>query len=173
VNQKKKLTEAALVGDVSIEDTDGDLSHDSDTITFDGILSISALAVGNDGKHHEIGYSVSISASADYSWETDERPTGWNHRTDSETWTSTSYAALGDIQVHALEFDPEGVCYYNNEEVSAETLLQNLPHSTQKQLLNPTVISNLMDKTFEAELEELEAPSKDDYFNEPDYGEYY
>ena len=172
MNQKKKLTEA-IVSDVQIQDADGDTSHDSDTITYDGILALSALAVGNDGKHHEIGYSVTVSASADYSWETDESPNGWNHATDSETWSSSSYAALGDIEIHSLEFDPESSCYYNDEEVSAETLLQNLPHATQKQLLNPKMISNLMDKTFEAELEELEVPSKDDYFNEPDYGEYY
>jgi hypothetical protein len=80
---------------------------------------------------------------------------------------------VGDIQVHLLEFDPESVCYYDNEEVPVETIQQNLPLLTQKQLLNPKVISDLMDKIFENEAEKLETPSKDDYFDEPDYGDYY
>jgi hypothetical protein len=161
-----------LVSNISLAEYDGDFDSTSDTISFDGIISLAAKAVGNDGQQHDIGFSANVSASADFSWESDEHPTGWNHKTDSPTYTSTTYAAAGEVTIHLLEPDEDTPCYYDNEEVPMETLQQNLPLATQKQLLNPSTVSRLMEEAFQAEAEKMEAPSEDDYAEyEPD--EYY
>jgi len=154
---------------MTLIESDGDFEIEKDTISYEGILNLGAKAIGNDGQQHDIGFSANVSASADISWETDERPTGWNHKTDSETYTSTTYAAAGEVTIHLLEPDGDSPCHYDNEEVPLETLQQNLPLATQKQLLNPSTISKLMDNAFQSEAEEIEPPSGDDYADyEPD-----
>ncbi|HEY6436816.1 MAG TPA: hypothetical protein VIY47_09505 [Ignavibacteriaceae bacterium] len=130
---------------------------------------MASIAVGNDGQTHHIGYSLIVSASVDYEWESDEHPTGWNYKTDNATYSSSTYASISNVTMHSIEPDTSSPCYYDNEEVSMETLQQNLPLSTQKQLLNPTTIADLMNSSFANQAEKLDPPDPDDYFDEPDY----
>jgi hypothetical protein len=161
------------VSDISVVDYSGDYDTTSDSISFDGIISLSAKAVGNDSLIHEIGYSLNVSASVDYSWETDERPTGWNYSRDDATYSYSTSAVISDVEIHLLSPDTESTCYFDNEEVSMETLQQNLPPATQKQLLNPAIIAGHMENGFQDQAEKLDPPSKDDYDDyERDDGRY-
>lgn len=169
-SQKKKLTEAEQVSDLSVQDYNGDFESDGSTITYEGGLSMAGKAMGLSGEVLDIGFDVNINAKIDYEWETDERPTGWSHKSDRPTYSSSMYPVSTDVMVESVSFSTETPFIIQNEEVPFQSINKYVHPATLKQLLNPAVYSRAMAGAFQAQLDKLDPPeydSNDDY--EPDY----
>lgn len=127
-------------------------------------------AMNLNGEVLDIGYDVDISAMVDYEWESDEHPTGWNHGTDSPTYSDSLYASGSDVIVNSVEFSTESNFIIQNNEVPFHSINKYIHPATLKQLLNPAVYSNAMSGAFQSKLDNLDPPEYDpgdDY--EPDY----
>jgi hypothetical protein len=169
-NQKKKLTEAVQVSDVSIQDYNGDFDSDGSTITYEGGLNMAGKAMGLSGEVLDVGFDVDITAKIDYEWESDEHPTGWNHGTDSPTYSSSLYASGTDVLVESVAFSTDSMFLIQDEEVPFHSVNKYIHPATLKQLLNPAIYSQGMLGAFQAQLDKLDPPEYDpgdDY--EPDY----
>ncbi len=128
-------------------------------------------AMGLNGQLLDIGYDVDINAKMDYEWETDEHPTGWNHKSDQATYTSSMYPSGTDVIVQSVSFSPDSVFIIQNEEVPFQSINKYVHPATLKQLLNPAVYSRAMSGAFQAQLDKLDPPENDydDYSDDRDY----
>jgi len=164
--QKKKLTESAQVADIKVTEFHDNPHADSDSITFDGSISLSATAINRNGQPAAIGYSVDVKAEAGLGWESDESPTGWNHKTDSPTYTSYAYAESGDISVTSVQFTDGAEYYVNNEAMELQEFYQHIDPTALKQLLNPEIYVKALGSEFDRATENLEPPEQE--FDEPE-----
>jgi len=166
-NQKKKLTESVQVSDLSVQDYQGDFESDSDTITYEGTVSMAGKAMGISGEVLDIGFDVDVIARVEYEWESDEQPTGWNHGTDSPTYSTSVFAAGSDPIIESVQFSADTPFYIQNDEVPFQEVNKYVHPAVLKQLLNPEVYSKAMAGSFQTQLEKLEPPeydpSGDDY----------
>jgi hypothetical protein len=169
--QKKKLTESAQVADIKVTELHENPYADSDSITYDGSISLSATAMNRNGQPAEIGYSVDVKAEAGLGWESDESPTGWNYKTDNPTYTSYEYATSGDISVTSVQFTDGAEYYVNNDAMELQEFYQHFDPAVLKQLLNPEIYVKALGSSFDSAAEKLEPPEPD--FDEPerDYGD--
>lgn len=127
-------------------------------------------AMGLSGQMLDVGFDVDISAKIDYEWVTDERPTGWNYRTDNPTYSTSQYAAGSDVMVESVAFSTDSMFLIQDEEVPFHSVNKYIHPATLKQLLNPAIYSQGMSGAFQAQLEKLDPPEygpDDDY--EPDF----
>ena len=130
-------------------------------------MEMAAKVVGNDGQQHDVGYTVNIETSAPFHWMSDERPTGWNYRSDQPTYTSSTHAACGKVTIQSLEIDQDALCYFDGQDVKAQVLTQQISPQAQKQLLNPTLYSNLLDRPFQVHCEDMDPPEYDPEDDDP------
>ena len=124
-------------------------------------------ALDREGNVAEIGFDLDIVASAGWEWEQDESPTGWNYKSDSPTYTTTTFASVNTPVVSSVSFSPEQDFTINGESHSIRNAQKYIDPTVLKQLLNPVLYAKLMGSAFEKEAENMEQPEPD--FDEPDY----
>jgi len=165
-SQKKKLTESAQVSNIQVQYLHENPYADSDSITYDGSISLFANTEDKNGRTVEIGYSVDVKAEAGVGWESDDSPTGWNYRTDSPTYTTYYYATSGDISVTSVQFVDGAEYYINNDAMELKEFYQHLDPMVLKQLLNPEIYVKALGSAFDKAAENIEPPEPD--FDEPE-----
>jgi len=152
-----------------MQDWGGDCDVDSDTATFDGGFNMAGKAMGNDGKVHDVGFDVDVKASAGAEWGSDEQPTGWNHRTDSPTYTSSSYLSVGEPEVSLVTFSEGMEFLVDGESHFLQDAQQMITPGAMKQLLNPEFYKKLVGSLFDKKAANVDPPEQDYY--EPERGE--
>jgi hypothetical protein len=166
--QKKKLTENT-VSEFKIYDYNDSFDAKGDTLTYKGSLEITAKVAGHDGAPHEVMFSVDVDAEAGLDWETVETPTGWNHRRDTPTYSSSSQAISYDPKVKSVQFTPNAPYYIDSNELTEEEFQKLVDPMTRKQLLNPALYVKAIEPYFNKKAEEM-AEEEPDYY-EPERGE--
>jgi DUF2075 family protein len=127
---------------------------------------MSGKALNKKNQEVDIGFDVDVVASVGWEWEEDEQPTGWNHKTDTITYSSSTYASCSDVTVDSVTFSQDTNFIINNEEVSLHEAQQYIDPAVLKQLLNPAVYEKLMGSAFESKVENIEPPEQE--FDEPE-----
>jgi hypothetical protein len=89
------------------------------------------------------------------SFETDESPTGWNHRTDSPTYTSYTSAVIGDISLTSVGFSPGTEIGIDGQDYSFSDALKIIDANVMKQILNPRVYTKILGPEFEKEAADI------------------
>jgi len=126
---------------------------------------MTAKVLDKNGNTVEIAYTVDVQASAQVEWENDEYPSGWNYRTDSPTYTTSVYAASGEVVVSKVSFIDEG-WVIGDDEVSMQQAQQHLNPESLRQLLNGQIYSKILGPLFDKATENMEPPDPD--FDEPE-----
>ena len=159
------------MSDLAVQEFFGDFETGSDAIGYSGTIGMSAKTVNRHGEPVEIGYDVDVEAVADFGWETDEQPTGWNYRTDGPTYTSSMYASVSEPVISSISFTPDQEFYIDNEVYSLYDAQRVIDPAVLKQLLNPQIYIPLMRPSFEKKAEDMEPPEQyyDDYDDYDDY----
>lgn len=157
-----------------MQDYLGDFETDVESISYDGPVTMSATAIALNGEAVDLIFSVDVSASVDYFWETDEQPTGWNHSTDRETYSTSYYAEVSPVTIHAVSFDTTSPFTVQDKTVPFQTINKYVHPATLKQLLNPTIYVSALASAFQREVDRLEPPSDDlgDEYEPDDYKDY-
>jgi len=168
VESKKKLKESAQPTDVIINDYYGDFETSSDSIDYDGDISVGAKVLDKTGNPIELGLDIKIAASSSVEWEEDESPTGWNYKSDQPTYTTSVYASAGTPVVDSVSFAHNEGFYINGDTCTLQEVQQHVDSSVLKYFLNPALYVGLMGPAFDKEAENIEPPEPD--FDEPDYG---
>lgn len=169
---KKKITESAQISDLSIDDYYGDFDIGQDSIDYNGGINVLGKVMSNDGNVVDIGFDLDITASAIWEWENDESPTGWNHKTDQPTYTSSVYASVNVPEVTSVSFSTDQDLYIDNNQYSLRDAAQIIGPDVLRQLLNPDLYSKLMAPAFEKESDNIPDPEKDFDEPDPDYDSY-
>jgi hypothetical protein len=169
---KKRLVEAAQVADFEVIDINKSPDASTDSITFDGTISMSATVINREGNAIPIGYDADVVASSVVEWETNERDVRGPAGPESDTYETYEYATSGPIVVSAASFSHSGVYLYDNEEVSLDQLREYIDDEVLKQLLAPEIYVNALAQSFDDAAEKLEPDDNSDDFNEPDYDDY-
>jgi len=165
-SQKKKLTESQLVSNLSIKDIGGDFYTTDDGVFLDGGVTASGTAINLQGATVKVTFDIDIKAAAPISWEDDEYPTGWNHKTDSITYSSDYRPEVGVIEVSSVEFSDGMAFYINNEDLYLRDAQNILGPDVMKQLLDPVVYQRLLGPAFDKKVENIDPPEQD--HNEPE-----
>ena len=168
VESKKKLKESAQPTDVIINDYYGDFETSSDSIDYDGDISVGAKVLDKTGNPIELGLDIKIAASSSVEWEEDESPTGWNYKSDQPTYTTSVYASASTPVVDSVSFAHNEGFYINGDTCTLQEVQQHVDSSVLKYFLNPALYVGLMGPAFDKEAENIEPPEPD--FDEPDYG---
>lgn len=158
------------IADFQVQDYDLSFDHDSNSATVEGNISASATVLGADGQPKEIGWDVTLEASCELEWESDESPSGWNYKTDSPTYTSYTYATGGNLKFTSLIFDETKSFYINNEDLTVEDAKQIIHPNVLKLLLDPKLYESTVGSYADKEIQEIEPPEPD--FDEPDRYDY-
>ncbi len=138
-------------------------------MTYEGPISLSATTINKKSQEILIGFSVDVVADVSYDWEEDEQLTGWNHGTDSPTYSSSVYAVASDPQIHSVQFSHDTNFIIDNEEVSLHEAQQIIDPSVLKQLLNPSEYSKLMASAFNKQVENIDPPEPEFDDGDRDY----
>jgi len=170
---KKKLKESAQVSDIKVSEFHENAFADSDSITYDGAIGMSATVMDRNGKPVEVGYDVDVKAEASINWESDETPTGWNYKTDSPTYTSHAYAECGDITVTSVQYIQGSDYYINNEAMELDEFVQQIDPTALKLLLTPSIYAKALGSPFDKAAENAEPPEPDYHEPERDYDSRY
>lgn len=126
--------------------------------------------MGIGGQPLDVSFDVDIVARVDYEWESAERPTSWNYKSDNPNYSSTLYAVGTNVMVDSVAFSTDSMFQIQNEDVPFHSVNKYIHPATLKQLLNPEIYSHGMAGKFQAQLEKLDPPENDDYDEyEPDY----
>jgi hypothetical protein len=152
-----------------MQDWGGDCDVNGNDATFDGGFNMAAKALGLDGKVHEVGFDVDVKASAGTEWLTDEQPTGWNHKSDQPTYSSSEYLAVSEPTVSNVSFS-EGMAFYvDGDDLFLADAQKLLNHNVFKELLNPDIYKKLVGQLFDKKSANIDPPEPDYY--EPERGE--
>lgn len=118
---------------------------------------MSAKATSKTGEISNITFGVNVNAGCDYRWESDEKPSGWNYKSDTPTYSSYSYAEGNDLEIYSLKFDSLGDFSIDNNYISYEEFIDYLSPYSLKQLLNPSAYISLMSPEFAKQLQGIDS----------------
>lgn len=130
--------------------------------------------MGVNNEPLNIHFSVDISAHGSYEWVEEEKPTGWNYKSDSATYSSSTLPSLNGVTVESARFSPNSTFQIQNEEVPLQSIGKYIHPVALKQLLNPAIYQEAMAREFDSYLEDLEPPEDnfddfDDDFDDRDF----
>jgi hypothetical protein len=177
--QKKKLTENAGISDLSIENYESDFEDNGDSITYDGILSMSGDAVDRQGNKIGVGFDVYVVASSGYEEVDDSEPNGWNYRTDQPTYSSASRLELDPPVVKKIQFVPDSEVYItgidggNDAEVSLKDAQKYIDPSVLNQLLDPRYYTKALNYYFDRKSESVKSRRGNDDDRDPPERDYH
>jgi hypothetical protein len=152
-----------------MQDWGGDCDVYSDEADFNGGFNMAGKAMGNDGKPHNVGFDVDVTAHAGVEWQSDEQPTGWNYRSDSPTYTSTSHAVVGDVTISSVAFSEDAEFVIDDESYSLHDAQQLISRAAISQLLDPEIYKKLVNSLFDKKAANVDPPEPD--YHEPERGE--
>jgi hypothetical protein len=170
---KKKINESRQISEVKIVDMYDDFKTSSSDISYTGWMGFSATVADRQGNPVNLRYLLDISASCDVSTESDESPTGWNHRTDSETYTTQLYSVAGDVTVSSVAFSPDvDAIGINGKEYSVNDAIKVIDPAVIKQLLHPLTYAGVLGPLFDKEAEGIPPSEPDRDYSDRDDNRY-
>ncbi len=109
-------------------------------------------------------YILDIQAKVPVEWEEDGNPTGWNHKSDSITYSNVQVPFPGQLAIISLSFKKDYPITVDGADMSLQDAARSLGMDTIKGLLNPQLYMDSLNKLFNDQIENLDPPD-----NSPDY----
>ena len=157
---KKKLSEELDSSlKIALEDTHGNWSGDSESVTYSGPITVVGTALNKQGDVVTISYSINITAQGTVNWESEESPSGWNHDNDGIEYSQGQAASPGTLSVTSAVLTAADIFIIDDEEYSPSECKTILHRETIKHIKDPQTYVSVLSPEFERYVGELPTPT--------------